>query len=113
MQSCASDGAKRQHRDGGPGSIVRRLARRLPASLCDSRPRDLCVCYEAEALTVDRPDELLGLAVIAENFARGLDPAGHRRLRYHAPIPHLLYDLVLGYQTLTVLYQQRKQCERF
>src|SRR6202034_1282668 len=83
----------------------------LASLLCDSSPRDLRVCYEAEALTMDRLDELLGLAVIPENLARRLDPAGHRRLRDHAPIPHLLDDLVLGYQTLTVVYQQREQCE--
>src|ERR1700735_3435507 len=60
---------------------------------------------------MDRLDESLGLAVIAENLARRLDPAGHRRLRDLAPIPHLLDDLVLGYQALTVVYQQREQCE--
>src|ERR1700719_3099840 len=38
-----------------------------------------------------------------------LGPA--RRLRDDAPIPHLLDDLILGYQTLTVVYQQREQCE--
>src|SRR5580658_7005963 len=84
----------------------------LPASLiCDYSPRDPCVRYEAEALTMDRPDELLTLAVIAEYLARRLDPAGHRRLRDGASIPDSLDDLVLGYQTLTVVYQQREQCE--
>src|SRR5580704_6645425 len=92
--------------------MVSRLNGRLPATLIyDSSQRDLRVRYEAEALTMDRLDELLGLAVIAENLARRLDPAGHRRLRDDAPIPHLLDDLVLGYQTLTVVYQQGEQCE--
>src|ERR1700691_2562399 len=85
---------------------------RLPPSLAgDSIPRDLRVRYEAEALTMDRLDELLGLAVIAESLARRLDTAGHPRLRDDAPIPHFLDNLVLGHQTLTVVYQQREQCE--
>jgi len=69
---------------------------RLPASLvCYCSPRDFRVRYEAEALTMDRLDELLGLAVIAESLARRLDPACHRRLGDNAPIPHLFDDLVL------------------
>ena len=92
--------------------MLSRLNGRLPASpVCDSSPRDLRVCYETEALTMDRLNELLSLAVIAENLARRLDPAGHRRLRDDAPIPHLLNDLVLGYQALSVIHQQREQCQ--
>src|ERR1700722_4755982 len=90
--------------------MVRYLNGRLPASLvCDFSPRDFHVCYKAKPLTMDCLDAALAFAVVAKRLTRRLYPAGDRRLRDDAPVPHLLDDLVLGYQTLTVLDQQREQ----
>ena len=60
---------------------------------------------------MDRADELLRLAVVAERVPRRLHAASHRRVRDDAAVPDLLDDLVPGNQALAVLDQQREQRE--
>ena len=66
---------------------------------------------EAESPAVDRPDEALRPAVVAERLARGLDAARDRGLGDDAAVPDLLDDLVLADQALVVLDQQGEQRE--
>src|SRR5665213_2564410 len=90
--------------------MIGRLNSRLPATgVCDSSPRDLHVRYKAEPLTMDCLDATLAFAVVAKSLTCRLYPASDGSLRDDAPVPHLLNDLVLGYQTLTVFDQQREQ----
>ncbi len=66
---------------------------------------------EAIALTVNRLDELLRLAVIAERLPRRFHAARHGRVRDDAAVPDLLDDLVLRDHALAVLDQEREQRE--
>ena len=110
INSGYSDGAERQHGNRRPGAMIRRLNGGLAASIAwNLKPRDLHGRYKAESLTMDSLDAPLALAVIAKRLARRLDPAGDGRLRDNAPVPHLLNDFILGYQTLIVFDQQSEQ----
>ncbi|MEO7062204.1 MAG: hypothetical protein ABI082_00320 [Dokdonella sp.] len=60
---------------------------------------------------MDRLDEALRGAVIAKCLTRRLDPAGDGSVGNYAPIPHLLDDLVSGYQPLAIAHQQCEHSE--
>jgi hypothetical protein len=66
---------------------------------------------EPIALTVNRLDEPLRLAVVAENGPRRLHAARDGRVRDDASVPNLLDELVLGDEALAVLHEQRQECK--
>jgi hypothetical protein len=108
IRSGITDQAERQHRDRRASGrcLGRRGGRRRHGYV-----RGLHVRHEAQALAMDRADEALRPAVVAERLARGLDAARDRGLRDDAPVPDLLDDLVAGHEPVAVLHEQREQRE--
>src|SRR5512145_1305011 len=66
---------------------------------------------EAVALAMDRLDEFLGVAVVAESLPRRFHAACDGRIRNGAPLPDHLHDLFLGDEALPVRDEQCEQCE--
>ena len=60
---------------------------------------------------MDRLDEALRPAVVAERLPRRLHAAGDRGLGDDAAVPDLLDDLLFGHEALAVRHQQREERE--
>ena len=69
------------------------------------------LAHEAEAELMDRTDQALGGAVIADRLARRLDPAGDRGVGDDPAPPDALDDLVPADQPFAVLDEQPQQGE--
>ena len=78
---------------------------------CGDRARFLDARDEAEAASVDRANDPLRLAVIANDAAGGLYPGGHRAFRYDAPVPDLVDDLVLRDHAFAISGEEDQQRE--
>ena len=60
---------------------------------------------------MDRPDEALGLAVVAERLARRLHAAGQGRVGDDASVPDLLEQLIPGNEALAVFNEEGEEGE--
>ena len=117
----AGDEPKRQYGERWPGQPVQALhevchggvacSRRLGSGRGSRAADSSGLRDEPIALAVNRLDELLRLAVVAERLPRRFHAARHGRVRDDAAVPDLLDDLVLRDQTLAVLDQEREQRE--
>ena len=60
---------------------------------------------------MDRPDESLGLAVVAKRLARRLHSTGQGGVGDQASVPHLLEELIPGHEPLVVLHEEGEKGE--
>ena len=64
---------------------------------------------EAKAAAVDRLDQRLPVAIVADRLPRGVDPAAQRGLRHDPSVPDGVQQLVLAHDTVAVAYQVHQQ----
>ena len=93
-QRCAP-GGREGGRSGGRRGVVLQLDR----------------CHELVAAAVDRADHALRPPVVADGAARGLEPAGERRLADEAVAPDVVEQLLLGDHAVTVLDEVGEEIE--
>src|ERR1700679_2049603 len=104
---CNSDGAERQNRDRWSVDFAYRLnGGHLEPLVSVCSPRDVCVRYKTEALTMNGPDEALADSVVTKGLTRRLDPAGDGCLRDGTAPPNLFDVFLLADQRLTVFHEQ-------
>ncbi|MEO8802053.1 MAG: hypothetical protein ABI304_00485 [Rudaea sp.] len=60
---------------------------------------------------MDRLDQALVCAIVAQGLARRLDPARDSSVGDHASIPHFLDEFIPGNQTFAIFNKQGKQGE--
>ena len=116
----AADESKRQHRQRRAGDSIQPLGhcseagialrRRIPrVARRGAAARRFGLRHEAVPLAVERLDEALRLAVVAERLPRRLDATRDRGVGHDATVPDLLDDLVFRDEPLAVGDEQREQ----
>ena len=108
---------ERQHRDGR----LARRDRRLKALLFDlpirclrrfigrRSCRFLDLADEAKPAPMDRLDQRLPVAIIADRFPRGVDPAAQRGLRHDPAIPDRVEQFVFADYAIAVSHKVHQQ----
>src|ERR1700733_5281964 len=69
------------------------------------RPLDRHFADKTKALACDCAQQPLILAGIVDGAANGVDPACQRRLRDDAAVPHIVEQLILSYDAVSMLKQ--------
>ncbi len=118
----AAEIVERQNRDRGPrcpgrgigrlGRVAPRPALRLGLRRSDYRGCTVAdLADEAEAALVQRADEQLVVAGVADRLASGVDAARQRRLRNDSSVPDRLDQLVLADDASAVANQVEQKVE--
>ena len=58
---------------------------------------------------MDRLDQRLPVAIVADRLPRGVDPAAQRGLRHDPSVPDGVQQFVLAHHTVAVAYQVHQQ----
>ena len=67
--------------------------------------------HESKTLAVDRSDESLGLAVVANRFPRRLHSTGQGGVGNQASVPDLLEELIPGNEPFSILHEVGEEGE--
>ncbi len=92
-----------------------RAASSLSGIQCFEESHLIALCvnlrHESKTLAVDRPDESLGLAVVAKRLACRLHSTGQGGVGDQASVPDLLEEFIPGNQPLPVLHEEGEKGE--
>ena len=106
--------AKRQYRHRWPMRYRGRPLVHIDSRICPARFSKRCRRFhdptdEPKTPPVDRLDERLPVAVVANRLPGSIDPAAESRLRYDPPVPDRVEQIVLTDNALRIADQIKQQ----